>query len=370
MEFSEFAGLLYPIIGGGDTTGRFTRKLFEKITDIPVSKVDDNPLIDQSDETFKSYFNGTRAIRLLAKKINPYIDVTIFEAFIYSFDEGVLFNLCSAFAKECPGATTKDIGERLSELFQSILLSAVGSKKGIRTKSPGDTFKDKYGISLVIEANGVCPNDWCSNELEADIDGRTQLCYEALKIDESGPDTYENYIAVCPTCYQKIKASRDPSTTARLKELKRNMLFNEKGSNALSSEQLEQDIEHVLEKISITPPEELTPLNYDPVPVRQKISKDNNTLYMKIRYCVAAYFIKVDEWLKQMDQEGKQKFQPFCNAMEINYMKLSMQNLPQPVIFDKLAEWLQTNTNRGRDACEIVVAYFVQKCEVFDAITQ
>lgn len=37
MEFSEFAGLLYPIIGSGDTTGRFTRKLFEKITDIPVS---------------------------------------------------------------------------------------------------------------------------------------------------------------------------------------------------------------------------------------------------------------------------------------------------------------------------------------------
>ena len=88
MEFSEFAGLLYPIIGGGDTTGRFTRKLFEKITDIPVSKVDDNPLIDQSDETFKSYFNGTRAIRLLAKKINPYIDITIFEAFIYSSKGG------------------------------------------------------------------------------------------------------------------------------------------------------------------------------------------------------------------------------------------------------------------------------------------
>ena len=95
MEFSEFAGLLYPIIGGGDTTGRFTRKLFEKITDIPVSKVDDNPLIDQSDETFKSYFNGTRAIRLLAKKINPYIDVTIFEAFIYSFDE-VSCSTCAA----------------------------------------------------------------------------------------------------------------------------------------------------------------------------------------------------------------------------------------------------------------------------------
>ena len=92
-----------------------------------------------------------------------------------------------------------------------------------------------------------------------------------------------------------------------------------------------------------------------------------NILYMKIRGYVAAYYGMADEWLQQMDQEGGQRFQPFCNMMKINYMKLAMQNLPQKVIFDNLAE-LHANTNQDETACEIVVAYFVQKCEVFDAI--
>lgn len=71
-----------------------------------------------------------------------------------------------------------------------------------------------------------------------------------------------------------------------------------------------------------------------------------NTLYMKIRGYVAAYYVMADEWLQQMDQEGRQRFQPFCNTMKINYMKLAMQNLPQKVIFDNLAEWLHANTNQ------------------------
>lgn len=32
---------------------------------------------------------------------------------------------------------------------------------------------------------GACPNDWCNNELETDVDGKTQLCYELVKLDES-----------------------------------------------------------------------------------------------------------------------------------------------------------------------------------------
>lgn len=369
MDFVEFAGLLYPIIGGGATTGKFARTLFQKITDFPASKIDDeNPLIDEDDPAFKNYFNGNRKIRLIAKKINPYIEVTKFSAYINSFDDGALFNICSAFAKSCPGISTFNVGDKLAELFQSILLNAVKTKKGKRASTPEDAVKERYGISLVIEANGACPNDWCNNELETDVDGKTQLCYELVKLDESQPDSYENYIAVCSSCYKKIRMSSSPDTMARLKEIKKDLLQNEAGSKVLSTEQLEHDIEAVLEKIVITPPSELVQLNYEPVSVRQKIRSDNNTLYMKIRGYVAAYYVKVDEWLQQMDQEGRQRFQPFCNTMKINYMKLAMQNLPQKVIFDNLAEWLHANTNQDETACEIVVAYFVQKCEVFDAI--
>lgn len=370
MTFSEFAGLLYPIIGGGDKTGVFVRELFCSIVEFPPEMQDTNPLEDQEEPSFKSYFNGIRNIRLLAKKLNPYIDVVKFADKISSLDDGALVNLAKAFEKSCPGITQFNVGDKLAELFQQIMLSAVESKKNPDNKEINGGVKDKFGTSLVIEANGVCPNDWCSNELETDVDGKTQLYYEVVKLDESGPDEYDNYIAVCPSCYKKIMMSRDPAVVSRLKEIKSKMLLNEKGKVTLSSEQLEHDIEAVLEKITITSSKELVPLNYEPVPVRSKIHEDNNLLYMKIRGYVAAYYIKVDEWLKQMDQEGRQKFQPFCNAMKINYMKLNMQDLPQNVIFDNLSEWLQKNTNENLTACEIVVAYFVQKCEVFDAVTE
>ena len=134
---------------------------------------------------------------------NPYIEVTKFAAYINSFDDGALFNICSAFAKSCPGISTFNVGDKLAELFQSILLNAVKTKKGKRASTPEDAVKERYGISLVIEANGACPNDWCNNELETDIDGKTQLCYELVKLDESQPDSYENYIAVCSSCYKK-----------------------------------------------------------------------------------------------------------------------------------------------------------------------
>lgn len=65
------------------------------------------------------------------------------------------------------------MGDKLAELFQSILLNAVKTKKGKRASTPEDAVKERYGISLVIEANGACPNDWCNNELETDVDGKT-----------------------------------------------------------------------------------------------------------------------------------------------------------------------------------------------------
>ena len=77
----------------------------------------------------------------------------------------------------------------------------------------------------------------------------------------------------------------------------------------------------------------------------KELSRNQYPLYedTRVRCCVLRH---ADEWLQQMDQEGRQRFQPFCNTMKINYMKLAMQNLPQKVIFDNLAEWLHANTNQ------------------------
>ena len=223
---------------------------------------------------------------------------------------------------------------------------------------------------MALECHGICPNDGCTHSLLASIDGTTQLCCKVLVLDESRPATPENLLPLCPSCYAKVKQSQDPRVRRRMQELKEQLLWESKQQAILADEHLEHNIEQVLNRIVLTPPEKLEPLNYTPVSVRKKIEPRHNLLYVKVLNYVTAYYSKVDQWLKQLDQEGTLRFQALCNQMRVSYLKLELDGLSQPEIFQQLVEWLHGNTHQDRSACEVVVSYFVQNCEVFHEVTQ
>lgn len=52
-----------------------------------------------------------------------------------------------------------------------------------------------------------------------------------------------------------------------------------------------------------------------------------------------------------------------------HYIKLGAQKLSQEEIVNELARYLSVTTGESPQACEIVVAYFIQNCEVFRATT-
>ena len=107
MTFQEFANKLFPIIGGGNTTGEFVRTLLIQITEIPVDLDEENPLEEQLGSSFKHYFNGTRQIKELAKTINPYIEVEKFISYISSFEDGAVDNIVEEFKNDLPGVTVR-----------------------------------------------------------------------------------------------------------------------------------------------------------------------------------------------------------------------------------------------------------------------
>lgn len=366
MTFQEFANMLFPIIGGGNTTGEFVRTLLVQITEIPIDIEEGNPLEEQLGSSFKHYFNGTRQIKELAKTINPYIEVEKFVSYISSFEDGAVDNIVEEFKNDLPGVTSYTVAQQIAELFKRILLDAAKAKRKSVKVSNKNSLKEKYGIGLVIEANCICPNLWCTNSLQEDFDEGSALSYEVFRIDETMPETEDNLIALCPTCYRRLTSNCTEENRNHLKSIKLQLIQNAQDRTVLSSEKLEHEIETVLEKITYTPVEQLVPLNYEPVAVKQKI-KNDVPLLIRVNAYVTAYYSKVDQWLKQMDREGKQRFKPFCNAMKINFLKLDAVEESQQKIFDSLADWIQTNTHQNRAACEIVVAYFVQKCEVFYA---
>ena len=60
-----------------------------------------------------------------------------------------------------------------------------------------------------------------------------------------------------------------------------------------------------------------------------------------------------------------------CSEVKAAYLSIKKMTDDQNIIFNKMVEWLKFKTQEiTNDACEIVISYFIQNCEVFDEITK
>lgn len=134
MEFSDFFSIIHPIIGGGNSTDKSAKSLFESIMDDNSYEILDG----YSSATFKAYANGSTKITKIAKAISPYIDASEFEDYIDNFGEAATIRLSESFLPHVPDITRKNVGEKLADLFIEIIETAANSKR----KSPSKKKKE------------------------------------------------------------------------------------------------------------------------------------------------------------------------------------------------------------------------------------
>lgn len=131
MEFTDFMQILHPIIGGSSSQGAFVKTLF----DVIVTEDGQSALDEQSEVTYRSYFNGKTGISRIAKKISPYIETENFVTYIHDFSDETVSSLCDSFREYLPEINNFNAGRQLADLFLSILKTAAGTKR----KSPASS---------------------------------------------------------------------------------------------------------------------------------------------------------------------------------------------------------------------------------------
>lgn len=147
MEFKDFVQTLHPIIGGSSNQGAFVKTLF----DVIVTEDGQSALDEQSEVTYRSYFNGSTGISRIAKKISPYLETENFVSYIHDFSDETVASLCDSFRDQLPDIDSFNAGRQLADLFLSILKTAAGTKrksapkdaKGGTGKTPYDVFSEK-----------------------------------------------------------------------------------------------------------------------------------------------------------------------------------------------------------------------------------
>ena len=137
---------------------------------------------------------------------------------------------------------------------------------------------------------------------------------------------------------------------------------------------LEDEIQNVLYGLAgITDDTELKELPLDALRLDQKILPENRLLKNDEMTRVLRYYNFIDDLFSAMDRDGTGDFDLIASEVATAYKKLDNGQLSQDEIVNQLAEWIKNKSGVGSKnmrACHIVVAYFIQNCEVFREISK
>lgn len=236
---------------------------------------------------------------------------------------------------------------------------------------------------LLAEVNDFCP--LCKKSLWLHKGNRTSKGYEIAHIYPHRPtqeqlvvlqnvpraadvESVDNLIPLCLDCHTKQDDHTSVEDYMTLYNLKRQYQGLYQARLMANESCLEPAIKKVLEALETIDDADLIELTYTPVKVEEKIK--NKMLQRKVRSNVVQYFNYVRGQLQALDEAKGGRFDLIASQVRQHFLRLSQMELFPEHIFEQIVEWLQNKVNGDKSACEIVVSFFVQNCEVFNAIAK
>lgn len=148
-------------------------------------------------------------------------------------------------------------------------------------------------------------------------------------------------------------------------QLKTDLSRSYAASSAIDSIYLEEEIRTVVSSLtSLTNEENLTKLSYDALHVAEKMSEANRILVTQIQLQVVLYYT----YIQKLFSDSGADFQLICSEVKTASRKLENSGLPYEEVINRLSGWFMNHAQLGgssKQACDIVVAFFIQNCEVF-----
>jgi len=244
----------------------------------------------------------------------------------------------------------------------------------------------------LIEVNGFCP--LCGRSLLQTSGKKTKLCEiahiyphspttEELKILKGvhvfGEDSesFQNKIPLCLNCHKNYDYHKTKEEYNKLLNIKRNLYTSLLTKSNLSEVTLlsflYDDIEKILDEISKWDPvsDENIELKMNPLEVKNKFLDSERLLKNKVRSYVINYFHFIKNYTKNLTDSHALNFETLATNIRSAYLTASKSSESKEKIFDLLTNWLVNKTeSKNKIACEIIISFFVQSCEVFDEVTK
>lgn len=219
-------------------------------------------------------------------------------------------------------------------------------------------------VSYICNITRITPSSLDSAEINA-------LIKEGIGLPKAG--STDDFIALCPNCSRDYQSNYDKNRIKRLLDIKRSFQLRTAVAERLGKCDLEDEIEAVLYGLcSLSPDEVEANLRLDALALKDKIEDSEPLLRDRISADVARYYRFVEDNLRRLSEEQGFGFdRTVATQVQMAYFAASSFNNSQSAVYEALVDWLKEKAPTcERAACEIVISFFVQNCEVFDEITR
>lgn len=378
LTFNELFNLLKNRLSGGEDIPTFFRNLMSMITNVP-EKDWDGPKDPASnkikDNTIRSYLK-TGLSKKFARKIVYKITREMFIDSLEAYGDDVLDILAQDYLPYDGTADKGNIANKLADEFVEIIKAAAGMVEPEKLdKQRAERFelelREKYGEYLLAEANRCCPFPGCGKRLVEIANGKIHEKYKVSLVDKQKAPEVENLIALCSDCYSVYFLDKDSKRTKDLKNVKKVLSRKITNDQILDDRPVEKGILKVITKIKKLKLSDIKGISYDPQEISNKISPEEELLlFNTVRMLVSTYYVKVREILTNADKRGDIDYEEIQDQMKGMYRQLKKGKRSKSEIFNLLTDKLHKVSLEDEQYCQIVIAYFVQSCEVYDAITQ
>lgn len=245
------------------------------------------------------------------------------------------------------------------------------------------TYSDAEKRILFNEVDGRCPI--CGTTISYEKENNIHFDFELAHIYPLNPSPKElnllngqkklstdvndikNILAVCRSCHKRFDHPRTLKEYQEWLVLKERLLTKTKLKSRYAEFGVESDISKVITELIQNPSIEITELNYNAKALSEKADKSLEPLVKRaISHDIADYFEFIQQRFSLIDSESPNTFNLIASQIKTFYLACLKETSNQTEIFYFLVEWLEEKNNYlTRRACEIVISFFIQDCEVF-----
>ncbi len=184
-------------------------------------------------------------------------------------------------------------------------------------------------------------------------------------------EDFENKIALCFSCHSTQDYHTTKEDYLRLLSIKKSKLERCALHDAVNEMHLDAELEYIVNRIRKTPLSQLSALKMVPVPLADKFEDEDAPLYSRIIGHVSQYYTYIRDLFKEQDGNEGFVFTALCLEVRAAYIRMEAASTDKEAIFCALSNWINTNVpSASQTACDIIAAFFVQNCEVFNEISK